>query len=227
MRTQPRARPTGWLTTTTANERFKRSFETRLWGSIIVATVLHLLFFSLFPTLSAAKMSVDSDEMTHVPMPPKVDVPEAPEPLSRPAMPVATTDVAADVTIPVNVPGDGGFDELPPPPETNGSARSAAPTITPYTLRPRVKNRSAVARALEREYPPLLRDAGIDGRVVVWFFIDEEGHVQETRIHESSGQRALDAAALEVADVFEFTPALNMDERVPVWIHVPIVFDAD
>jgi outer membrane biosynthesis protein TonB len=34
-----------------------------------------------------------------------------------------------------------------------------------------------VQRALERNYPPLLRDAGIGGTPVVWFFIDENGRV--------------------------------------------------
>lgn len=219
-------RPTPSLTRTTANDRFKRSFDSRLWGSIIAATVLHLLFFTLFPTLTAADVSVKSDDMIHVPPPPPVDIPEAPEALTRPARPVATADVPVDITIPINVPEDGGFAELPPPPRSDGSARRAGPTITPHTLRPRVTNRAEVSRALEREYPALLRDSGIDGRVVVWFLVDEEGRVRETRIHETSGQAALDAAALDVAHVFQFAPAMNLDEPVAVWIQIPIVFEA-
>ena len=79
-------------------------------------------------------------------------------------------------------------------------------------------------RALEREYPPLLRDAGIGGTVKVWFFIDENGVVRNQVVHETSGHEALDAAALRVAPVFRFTPALNRDKAVPVWVSLPITF---
>jgi TonB family protein len=98
------------------------------------------------------------------------------------------------------------------------------PTFTPFTVRPDVKNRPEIARAMEENYPPLLRDAGIGGTVTVWFFIDEEGVTQRTLINDSSGHLALDDAALRVADAIEFTPALNRDKRVPVWISLPITF---
>jgi protein TonB len=77
---------------------------------------------------------------------------------------------------------------------------------------------------LEREYPPLLRDAGVGGTVDVWLFIDDQGVVQRTIVDKSSGHQALDDAALEVARAIEFTPALNRDKRVPVWISLPITF---
>ncbi len=101
---------------------------------------------------------------------------------------------------------------------------SAAPVFTPMTVRPEIRNRSEVQAALMREYPPILRDAGIGGTVVVWFFITEEGVVQNKRVSRSSGQVQLDEAALRVADVFRFSPALNRDQRVQVWIEVPITF---
>ncbi len=101
---------------------------------------------------------------------------------------------------------------------------SAAPKFTPMTVRPEIRNRREVQEALVREYPPLLRDAGIGGQVVVWFYISEEGTVLDRRVSESSGHDSLDEAALKVADVFRFTPAMNRDERVQVWIQLPITF---
>ena len=73
-------------------------------------------------------------------------------------------------------------------------------------------------------YPPILRDAGVGGTVVVWFFISEEGTVLDRRLSESSGHEPLDQAALGVADVFRFSPGLNRGEPVPVWIQLPITF---
>jgi len=46
----------------------------------------------------------------------------------------------------------------------------------------------------------------------------------KTQVAESSGHQALDDAALLVADIIQFSPALNRDKRVPVWISVPINF---
>ena len=101
---------------------------------------------------------------------------------------------------------------------------SSAPTFTPFTVAPSIQNRQEVVRAMEREYPPLLRDAGIGGTVRVYFFIDENGAVQDYRIDQTSGHQALDDAALAVADVYRFTAALNRDKKVPVWVSFPITF---
>ena len=108
-------------------------------------------------------------------------------------------------------------------PKTSEELQSA-PTFTPYTVRPDIKNRETVARTLEREYPPLLKDAGIGGTAHVWFFIDEDGRVVRTQVNRSTGHKALDDAAMRVASIIEFTPALNREKRVPVWISLPITF---
>ncbi len=100
----------------------------------------------------------------------------------------------------------------------------AGPVFTPMTVSPEILNRTEIQTALIREYPAALRDTGIGGQVVVWFFISEEGRVLDRRISESSGQAALDAAALNVADVFRFSPALNREQVVQVWIRLPITF---
>lgn len=103
---------------------------------------------------------------------------------------------------------------------------AVAPIFTPMTVAPVLRNRSEVERALTRFYPPVLRDAGIGGSVLVWFFIDETGKVVRTQLKESSGYDALDQAALQVAEVMEFQPAINHDEKVKVWVSIPIRFDS-
>ena len=102
----------------------------------------------------------------------------------------------------------------------------AAPVSAPMTDRPEIRNRIEVQAALMREYPAALRDAGIGGTVVVWFFISDGGVVEDSRISETSGQAQLDEAALRVAKVMQFTPAMNRAEPVAVWIQVPITFQA-
>jgi protein TonB len=98
------------------------------------------------------------------------------------------------------------------------------PSFTPFTVAPNLKNRDDVGRALEREYPPLLRDAGVGGKVEVWVRISDKGEVEDVQIHQSSGHPALDEAAIKVGQVMQFTPAMNRDKQVPVWVSIPITF---
>jgi protein TonB len=101
---------------------------------------------------------------------------------------------------------------------------TVAPTFTPFTVAPELKNTAEVQRVLMRTYPPLLRDAGIGGTVLLWFLIDETGKVVKTQVKESSGHAPLDEAATKVATVMQFSPAINRDRKVPVWVAIPILF---
>lgn len=101
----------------------------------------------------------------------------------------------------------------------NGNFRDRAGTpheevatiaFTPYTVRPDLTSEREVQRALEREYPTILRNAGIGGTVIVHFFIDEEGFVQRTLVAQSSGHTPLDEAALRV-------PTCSSSRRRSTW----------
>lgn len=124
-----------------------------------------------------------------------------------------------------------GVREAPAPPREGPPTPAAAPSVedgpvfVPHDEPPQMVNRAEVQRALEREYPPLLRDAGIGGAADVWFFIGEDGRVRDIRMHTPSGHEALNAAALRVARVVRFTPARNRGEAVPVWISLAVKFE--
>ena len=98
------------------------------------------------------------------------------------------------------------------------------PSFTPFTVAPILQNRADVGRALEREYPQLLRDAGVGGSCEVWIRISEAGIVQDVQVNQSSGHPALDNAAMRVGQTMEFSPAMNRDKQVPVWVSIPITF---
>jgi TonB family protein len=152
-----------------------------------------------------------------------VPVTNLPPPPARVAPPAVATPPAAPPATGVPTPTTN----LPPPPPRADAAQLAErPVFTPMTVPPELRNRREVQQALERSYPALLRDAGIGGTPTVWFFIDEDGRVQRTMLHQSSGHQALDEAALRVAAVMEFAAAINRDRRVPVWVSIPIVFTA-
>ena len=91
-------------------------------------------------------------------------------------------------------------------------------------MAPALLNPDEVRRALERNYPAILRDAGISGRVTLWLLLDESGRVVQADVKEGSGHVAFDNAAREVGEIMRFSPAMNRDARVKVWVALPIVF---
>ena len=210
----------------TENDRFKRSFSSWFWGSMIAATVLHFMMFQFWPTLTAEDVSFTSEELETIELPPEIEIPPPPEQISRPATPViATANVDENITIAPTTFEENPVEDLPPPPAEETADISAAPVFTPMTVRPEIKNRREVVAAMMRAYPPILKDAGIGGQTLVWFFISEQGRVLDKRVSKSSGHEQLDEAALQVAGVYEFTPALNRDKVVKVWVQIPITFE--
>jgi protein TonB len=208
----------------TANDRFKRSAGSWLWGSVMVATVVHFGLFKFFPELTASDVSFGVNEFEAVELPPEVEIPPPPEQITRPAVPVvAATELEEEVTIAPTTFEENPVENLPPPP-SDASRIGDQPVFTPYTVRPEIKNRREAVRIVERYYPKLLKDAGIGGKVNVWVFIDTNGIVKNAQVQQGSGNSALDDAALRAAREFEFTPALNRDKKVPVWVAIPITF---
>ena len=209
-----------------ANNRFKDRFRTFFWSSIIFATAAHFGVFAYWPELTAEDFSFTPVELTAVELPPEIEIPPPPESIARPARPVvATTDISEDITIAPTTFISNPVDALPPPPEVEEVVDiSERPTFTPFTVAPEILNRDQLIDAMRANYPTLLKEAGIGGEVRVFFFINEEGTVETTRVDQSSGHTLLDNAALAVANMYRFSPALNRDMRVPVWVSFPILF---
>ena len=104
--------------------------------------------------------------------------------------------------------------------ESDGSGVSYR--LLPGTA-PRLTNQGEIQRSLETAYPPLLRDAGIGGTVVLGFSVDASGIPLDVSLHESSGLTALDRAALEVGELYRFTPSNGSQSAVRTF-HRPITF---
>lgn len=91
---------------------------------------------------------------------------------------------------------------------------------------PKLRNRSSVAQALVGQYPPQLRRHGIGGTTNVHFRVETDGRVTHKLISATSGYCELDIAAVNVAKVMRFEPALLDGEPVAVWVEVPIIFSS-
>jgi protein TonB len=198
----------------------------------VLAVVTHVITFTVWPEYSAEDLSYSAPELTTVELPPEIKIPTAPTQIPRPAAPIiAPVDVMEELTLAPTTFEFNPISALPLPPPLDRfiereaePALSSEPTFTPFTVAPSILNREEVARAMADNYPPHLRGAGVGGVVRVYFFIDENGRVRDRRIQQTSGYVQLDDAAMAVAELYRFSPALNRDKKVPVWVLFPIEF---
>jgi protein TonB len=73
-------------------------------------------------------------------------------------------------------------------------------------------------------YPGLARKRGQEGTVFLKVLVNKEGRVDELEIETSSGFTLLDRAAVSAVRKWSFEPGRRGDERVPMWVRVPVTF---
>jgi protein TonB len=203
---------------------------------------------------AAEEVTDQADDVVTVEMVAEVEVPPPPPPPPPPDMPVPVVDevfkgfqtLEIPPVIPPDIPPPSQMTEFKASDFTGegvaggrGTGTRVAdanvssvepqvdrntPSFTPMTIRPRLTNQPEVERALVREYPPILRDAGIGGTVEVWLYINTEGAVENAKVNKGSGYSQMDDAALKVGQTMKFTPAFNRDLKVPVWVSIPVTF---
>lgn len=210
----------------TANQCFKEKSGKTFWTGLMAAAVLHFLAFAFFPDFTVAVPVDQPPDLRVIDPLPEFDVPPPPKEIARPAMPVASDLDLPDVAPPTTFDANPPLPPALPSPVTRSDAERTGRVFVPYTLGPRLLNRAETERALQRAYPPFLRDAGIGGRPNIWIHVGETGEVIGAEIHDSSGYEAIDQAALAVAQTMKFSAALNLDRKVAVWVSVPISFTA-
>ena len=97
--------------------------------------------------------------------------------------------------------------------------------LTEVERLPSPRNMPDVSRWLQRNYPPLLRDSGVEGEVVVSFVVDEDGRAERNSIQvTSSSHPGFDETAIQAAERLRFRPAQLEGRAVRVRASLPIRF---
>lgn len=108
--------------------------------------------------------------------------------------------------------------------------RTAPPDEGTYELsaveeQPSLSNSSEIQRQLSRQYPPLLRDAGVTGTVTLRMRVMEDGTVDPSSVSvENSTQEGFADAAKHVVERMRFRPAKVGGKAVKVWVTLPVTF---
>jgi periplasmic protein TonB len=210
-----------------ANEGWKRRSERLYWQGVVLSVALHFAVLGLWPAMSAADIRGAREEFFVIP-PPPVDLPPPPDKIAQPALPVVSSAVIDDqITIPPSTFEAHPRGRLPAGPSAAPAAEAGNFThFVPSMEAPRVLNVQEVERALQRNYPTLLRDAGIGGTVEVLLWLQADGSIHRAALGRTSGHADLDAAALRVVEVMRLSPARNRATAVAVMVSIPVVFQA-
>lgn len=116
---------------------------------------------------------------------------------------------------------DDVYQEEPPPPPP--PLRDDVPVFVPHDVPPEpIGGYQAIQQKLY--YPAVARKAGIEGRVMVWVQIDEQGKVKRTRIMKSLGHNGIDQSAMQAIRTVKWKPAMNGDKPISCWVAVPVEF---
>jgi TonB family protein len=115
---------------------------------------------------------------------------------------------------------------VPPPPEVV----VAAPLVRTLELSdvdvpPELANPAEVMRMMRRAYPPLMRDAGVEGMATVRFRVLPDGRVDAGSVSiEHATHDAFGLAAIQVAQRMRFRPAKLDGGAVSAWVTMPLSF---
>lgn len=93
---------------------------------------------------------------------------------------------------------------------------------------PRPRNMTDLGRRLQRNYPPLMRDAGLGGDVVLRFRVLEDGRVDSASVHVlSSSREQFDEPTVRSVRSLVFDPSRVNGRPVKVWTMLPIQWAVD
>lgn len=109
---------------------------------------------------------------------------------------------------------------------TAAAPRPASAVVAEAAFEPaRPPDRQCAETGIARHYPRLLRERGVEGRVLLRVKVDEQGRAAEVQVQGSgSGWRLLDEAAKALTQDCRFVPARRGEQAQASWVEYPVRF---
>jgi TonB family protein len=108
----------------------------------------------------------------------------------------------------------------PPRPDSTGAYEFSDVETVPHP-----RNIRRFRSALQRLYPAPLRAANVAGEVYVRFRAEPDGRVSHVHVIETTDER-FNEATISAVHELRFTPARMGGRPVPVWIEMPVAWNA-
>jgi len=149
---------------------------------------------------------------------------ETPPPPPRPPVPVEVPndEVIEEEILDIDAELDlEGPLDLPPPPPSEEEEEEEDFFVVVEQMPELIGGIQSLQEKVE--YPELARRAGIEGRVIIQFIVNEKGEVENPRVLRGIGG-GCDEAALKVVKQAKFKPGMQRGRPVRVQYSLPIVF---
>lgn len=117
----------------------------------------------------------------------------------------------------------GSAPEAPATPALPAPPAAPAPPLPP----PPLSREVSIVHAPAPAYPEIAIAERREGRVILKLLVEESGKPAQVSIERSSGDSALDAAAIAAAEQWQFNPGQRGSSPVASWIMVPVQFSLD
>ncbi len=150
---------------------------------------------------------------------------EEPPPPARPRPVVDETGDEVDEGVEENL---SEVPDLAPPPLPEAPLMAPplpqGPDTVPFHA---VEVKPQVVRQVRPRYPEIARRMGLEGRVMVKALVGEDGRVIAAEVvtgQPRGVEEILGPAAVEAVLRFRFSPGMQRDRPVRVWVVVPVVF---
>lgn len=196
----------------TANNAFKAQYTRYVRNSLYWAFFIHVLVFVLSPEFTFKPYRLKEEHFEVVEVPDNIEIPPPPKEIAPPPVLVEAADDedTQDEIAPTTF---DSFEDMPPPPPPSGGG---ADVFLAFDEPPALLDFSPP------KYPPLAREAGIEGTVSIRVLVSEEGKVIAADVLSSDVTPAMNKAALAAAKKCRFSPAKQ--RTIPVKAHVMIPF---
>ena len=202
--------------------KYKRVFEI----SLIISLLLMIVAFKFFPDLSGSKVKLEGpQELFQVEDIQQTKQENRPPPPPKPPIPIEAPadEILEDIEI-----GETEIDltqELAPPPPPKEDKKIVEEEPQYFVAVEEMPEPIGGIMAIQQKiiYPEIAKRAGVEGKVYVLAFVDENGDVRDAKIIKGIGA-GCDEAALEAVKKTKFKPGKQRGKPVRVQVSIPVVF---
>lgn len=192
--------------------------------SLLVFIAIFKVDFEMEPSTDFEIVEREEIEMEDIV---QTEIIERPPPPPRPPVPIEVPDDAViedelmDMDAFLDLDGSMAEAPAPPPPPSEEEEEEGEVFVIVENMPELIGGMAELHRHVR--YPEMARRAGIEGRVVVQFIIDKEGHVRDPHVVRSVGG-GLDEAAIRAVEQVRFTPGMQRGRPVNVQYTIPVQF---
>lgn len=202
---------------------YKKIFEM----SLILALALLILAFKFFPKFEKEEVNVEAaQELINVEDVAATKQETPPPPPPKPPIPIEapSDDVLEDIEIgDTELDVDAEVTAPPPPPPAKEEEAEEEPAffVAVEEMPEPIGGIAAIQKLIV--YPEIAKRAGVQGRVYVKAYVNENGSVQKVELIKGIGA-GCDEAAMEAVQKTKFKPGKQRGKAVKVQVTVPVLF---